>query len=312
MSDGPQVALLPDGRRLHLHHGPIDLIIDADGPTGAMRAAWQAAEFRFRDLLATLVTELPDLRRACPPDGLTLQGPVAQRMVRAVTPHAARQFVTPMAAVAGAVADEIRAAILCAAPGLARLHVNNGGDIALWLAPGERAVMGVAHPGDAASGQAAPRLIDRLILDASDGIGGIASSSRHGRSLSLGIADNVTVLARDAAAADVAATLIANAVDPGPHAAIRRRAASAIAPDSDLGDRAVTVSVGHLTDDAVALALDRGVALAAEMLADGLIDAALLALQDVTRQAGPLKRPGGEDGLHPEPLVRGGLRVGVR
>ena len=46
-----------------------------------------------------------------------------------------------------------------------------------------------------------------------DGVGGIATSGARGRSFSLGIADSVTVLAEDAATADAAATLIANAVD---------------------------------------------------------------------------------------------------
>ena len=31
MSGGAQAAMLPDGRRLHLQHGPIDLIIEAFG-----------------------------------------------------------------------------------------------------------------------------------------------------------------------------------------------------------------------------------------------------------------------------------------
>ena len=110
MAPGPQVALLPGGRRLHLQHGPIDLLIDADGPAPAVRAAWQAAEERFRDVLAVLVEELPALRRPCPAAGLALNGPVARRMAAAVTPHA-RTFVTPMAAVAGSVADEMLAAI---------------------------------------------------------------------------------------------------------------------------------------------------------------------------------------------------------
>lgn len=311
MTGTPQVALLPDGRRLHLQHGPIDLIIDADGPADAIRTVWQAAEHRFRDILATLVTELPALRSPCPPEGMVLRGPVARRMARAVTPHA-RHFVTPMAAVAGAVADEILDAILNATNGLARLHVNNGGDIALWLAAGEQVVTGVAHPGDMAAPDAVPRLIDRLLIDASDRVGGIASSSRHGRSLSLGIADNVTVLARTAAMADVAATLIANAVDPGDHPAVTRCPASQLDPDSDLGNLPATTAVGLLSRTDVALALDGGVARAAGMVSDGLIDAALLTLQDTTRQVGPLKRPGGLDGLHPEPLVRGGLRGGDR
>lgn len=305
MAPGPQVALLPDGRRLHLQHGPIDLIVTAEGPVSDVRATWRAAEERFRDVLAVLVEELPTLRRPCPPSGITLNGPVARRMAAAVTPHAAT-FVTPMAAVAGAVADEMLPAMLVAAPGLRRLHVNNGGDIALWLAPGESVVSGIAGPPPHA------RILDRVLVTAGDGTGGIASSSRHGRSLSLGIADNVTVLARCAATADVAATLIANAVDCGPHPGVKRLPARELDPDSDLGDRLVTVAVEGLSAADVSQALDRGMARAEQMRAAGLLDAALLMLQDETRQVGPLKRPGGEHGIHPEPLVRGGLRIGVR
>lgn len=305
MAPGPQVALLPDGRRLHLQHGPIDLLIDADGPAAAVRAAWHAAEERFRDVLAVLVEELPTLRRPCPETGVALNGPVARRMAAAVRPHA-RTFVTPMAAVAGSVADEMLAAILAAAPQLKRLHVNNGGDIALWLAAGQSFVSGIAGPPPQL------RIIDRVLIGADDGTGGIASSSRHGRSLSLGVADNVTVFARNAAMADVAATLIANAVDTGPHPNVKHCPATDLDPDSDLGTRQVTVDVGRLAADDVGQALDRGVAQAEQMRAAGLLDAALLMLQDETRQVGHLKRPGGKHGIHPEPLVRGGLRVGVR
>ncbi len=305
MAPGPQVALLPDGRRLHLQHGPIDLLIDADGPAPAVRAAWQAAEERFRDVLAVLVEELPTLRRPCPETDVALNGPVARRMVTAVQPHA-RTFVTPMAAVAGSVADEMLAAILAATPLLKRLHVNNGGDIALWLAAGQSFVSGIAGPPPQL------RIIDRVLISPDDGVAGIASSSRHGRSLSLGVADNVTVFARNAAMADVAATLIANAVDTGPHPNVKRCPATDLDPDSDLGTRQVTVEVGRLAPGDVKQALDRGVTQAEQMRAAGLLDTALLMLQDETRQVGHLKRPGGKHGIHPEPLVRGGLRVGVR
>ena len=50
-------------------------------------------------------------------------------------------------------------------------------------------------------------------LDARSGVGGVATSGAQGRSFSLGIADSVTTLARNAATADVAATLVANAVN---------------------------------------------------------------------------------------------------
>ena len=66
---------------------------------------------------------------------------------------------------------------------------------------------------------------------------GVATSGWRGRSFSLGIADAVTVLAATAAAADAAATIIANAVDLPGHPAIARRPASELEDDSDLGDR---------------------------------------------------------------------------
>ena len=90
-----------------------------------------------------------------------------------------------------------------------------------------------------------PAINGRVRLDAASGVGGIATSGARGRSFSLGIADSVTVLARDAATADVAATLIANAVNID-SPAIRRRPARELDPDSDLRDLPVTVSVGAL------------------------------------------------------------------
>src|SRR5258708_14478124 len=86
-----------------------------------------------------------------------------------------------------------------------------------------------------------------MTIDADDVARGVATSGRHGRSFSLGIADSVTVLARTASQADAAATVIANAVDLPGHPAITRRRASDLQPDSDLGARLVTRDVGRLS-----------------------------------------------------------------
>ena len=61
-----------------------------------------------------------------------------------------------------------------------------------------------------------------ITIDAATDVRGIATSGQGGRSLSRGIATSVTVLAHNAAAADVAATLIANAVDLPGHPALTR------------------------------------------------------------------------------------------
>ena len=263
---GPVAALLPDGR-LHLQHGPIDLGIGVEAQDDARRAAYRAARDRFATILAELVPELPLLRA---PLGAAPQGQIARRMHRACTGVAQGDFITPMAAVAGSVADEVLAAMLAAAP-LHRAHVNNGGDIALHLAPGAEYRAAIAGLDGQLAGQ--------ITLRAADGIGGIATSGQGGRSLSLGIASSVTVLARNAAAADAAATLIANAVDLPGHPAITRRPAHDIFPDSDLGARLVVTHVAPLPPADIARALSQGVTRARAMIDTGAIAAAALVLQ---------------------------------
>ena len=230
----PVARLMPDGQRLHLQHGPSDLIVWSDG---ARAQAFRAATERFDTIIAEVVEELSDLRAMLSPVSRRPKGAVARRMHDACVPYAEQDYVTPMAAVAGAIADEVLAAMRLGAD-FNRAYVNNGGDIALYLAPGTtfRTAM-IAHDGTD---------FGRIEIAAEDGIGGIATSGRHGRSMSLGIADSVTALARNAAGADVAATLIANAVNLPGQADIRRRAACEIDDNSDLGTLRVTVGCDKL------------------------------------------------------------------
>jgi ApbE superfamily uncharacterized protein (UPF0280 family) len=271
MSRAPQIRFLADGKRLHLQDGPIDLIVEARGSWTNSRAAYDAAGRRFTGLLDELCDELPMLREAAHPTHCLLQGTVARRMHAAVAPFAADHFITPMAAVAGSVAEEILGAMVREAP-LERAYVNNGGDIALHLAEGERFTVGLIDRPDWHG------VMRTTIIDADDPSRGIATSGRHGRSFSLGIADAVTVLARAASQADAAATIIANAVDLLEHPAILRAPAHDLQPDSDLGARLVTRGVGRLSGDEVAAALEAGAACARALLAAGLIDGAALRL----------------------------------
>jgi ApbE superfamily uncharacterized protein (UPF0280 family) len=117
-----------------------------------------------------------------------------------------------------------------------------------------------------------------MVIHAADTIRGIATSGRHGRSFSFGIADAVTVLARTASRADAAATVIANAVDLPGHPAIVRRPANELQPDTDLGRRLVTRKVGTLSDREIADALEAGAVCARQCLAAGLIEGAALRL----------------------------------
>ena len=269
----PQIALLPDGKRLHLQDGPIDLVIEAKGRESDVRAAYDVAARRFTGLLDELCAELFELRRAADPIRCSLKGVVARRMHAAVAPFAAAAFITPMAAVAGSVAEEILGAMLAAVP-LDRAYVNNGGDIALHLAGDERFTVGLMDRPDRLG---VMRTID---IDADDPVRGIATSGRHGRSFSLGIADAVTVLARTASQADAAATIIANAVDLPGHPAVIRCPANELQPDSDLGTRLVT------RDVEIDEALGAGVSRAQQLLAAGLIEGAALRLLGETAVVG--------------------------
>jgi ApbE superfamily uncharacterized protein (UPF0280 family) len=271
-----QIALLPDRRRLHLQDGPIDLILEAWGERIAIEAAYQAAAARFVTILDELCAELPLLRSAARQDSCDLTGIVTRRMHAAVAPFADRIFITPMAAVAGAVAEEILGTMRAAAP-LTRAYVNNGGDIALHLAPGETFKVAMIDRPDR------PSLFGTATIAASDPIGGIATSGWRGRSFSLGIADAVTVLAPTAAMADAAATVIANAIDLPHHEGILRVPATDIQPDSDLGSRLVTRHVADLTPADIAKALDAGEAAALSLRSRNLIAAAALHLQGRTQ-----------------------------
>lgn len=274
--NAPQVALLPDGRRLHLQHGPIDLVVEAFGARDEIGAAYRQARDRFQTVLSELAGELGTLRKPLADDWQPA-GAIAARMVEAVRPHSG-VFVTPMAAVAGAVADEVMAALVDDRQ-IDKAYINNSGDIAVFLTPGETLRLGIV------SELFEPTADGVAELKFDDGARGVATSGWKGRSWSFGVADAVTVLAENAAAADVAATLIANAVNTA-HPAIERAPASSLDDDTDLGDREVTVAVGRLDRDAIDEALDNGQSSASAMESAGLISAAALFLGGEKRIVG--------------------------
>ena len=286
MREPALVRLLPDGRRLHLHDGPIDLIVQAEG-SWAVESAYRTAAARFVTILDELCAELPVLRAPARPDGMEPNGAIAQKMFAAVQPYCDHHFITPMAAVAGAVAEEVLSAMTQSAE-LDRAYVNNGGDIAVHLAPGCRYRIGMIERPEKLT------LFGAVEISADSAVRGIATSGWRGRSFSLGIADAVTVLAASASDADAAATIIGNAVDLPGHLGIVRVPAREIAPDSDLGDLLVTRGVGMLASRDIDEALERGVRVGEELREQGRIHSAALCLQShirtVTSRDG-LRRP---------------------
>ena len=264
-----QSATLPDGR-IHFSHGPIDIVLQVDATVSisserAIKIAWN----RFQNILEELCSELPLLRSPERAKWARLQGPIAKRMAVAVS--SLDTFITPMAAVAGAIADELRE-LICTEAQIRKAIVNNGGDVSLYLAPGNDCQIGlVSNPDVGLAG-------GTLRISADDNIQGIATSGWRGRSHSLGIADAVTVTAADCATADAAATIIANTIDLPGHPSVRRSPASQLSPDSDLGDLLVTTDVAPLSAAEARMALSRGWSFASELVARGAIHSAAMSL----------------------------------
>ena len=75
----PTASLL-SGNRLHLQHGPIDLIIGADGER---ERAFDAARSRFETVLTEIVAELSILRSPVHAQMPRVKGETASRMQNA-------------------------------------------------------------------------------------------------------------------------------------------------------------------------------------------------------------------------------------
>lgn len=281
---GPQAWLLDNSTRLHLQHGPIDLLVDAKGSSTEVQRAFEQAFVAFRNILDTLAAQLPVLRNVYTShNGQNFIGPVAGRMKLAIEPYT--EFnLTPMIAVAGAVADHVLCKMIQGCT-LFRAQVNNGGDIALYLNDSSELKVGICPSPESTVHD------DIITLKSSDGVGGIATSGWKGRSHSLGIADAVTVLASTAAAADAAATLIANAVDLPNSDRVLRTPAKQLDSDSDLGDRLVTVDVSELSAKEKKQALDSGERCARKFIEKGHVNCCYLNIQGLTRLVGSTTSP---------------------
>lgn len=277
---GPVARWLRDNSRLHLQHGPIDLIIDVHGAYQERVLAFQQASNAFNDVLTGLVSDLHVLRQ---PINNVQSNPVRSSISVNLLQSAIQfkdKFVTPMAGVAGGVATHILTA-LTHGRALDRAWVNNGGDIALHLTQKQSVTVGVCENPHSV------QMRTTTTLNYDSPVRGVATSGWRGRSLSFGIADAVTVLAADAITADIAATLIANEVRfDDVHAAVKQVPACDHVDNSDLGERLVTVAVDSLSASDKSLALMGGKRYAEQLVSAGTIQAAYIALQHSTASAG--------------------------
>ena len=250
--------------RLFLNHGPIDIVLEAFGKDKPL--AYEKAKKYFSTLLNELVLDMELLKKEVVPHR-NFNNKISQSMQNA-TEKFYPEFITPMAAVAGSVADNILN-VLVKDTKLEKAYVNNGGDVSFYLTENQTVKSSLAS---------IPNIIAEI--DYKDKSRGIATSGWRGRSFSLGIADSVTVLADNAAMADAAATMIANSVNIKNHPLIIKKPAEEIYEDSDLKNLMVTVEVGDLKQSEIEDALRNGNEVGKKYLENGLINSALIELHN--------------------------------
>ena len=253
-----------EDNRLFLQHGPTNIVIEVLGIDKNL--AYLNAKNYFETLLEELVLDLTLLKKEVVLNR-KFNNKISQSMQDA-TEQFIPSFITPMAAVAGSIADNILK-VLIDDTHLEKAYVNNGGDISFYLNENQTMKGSLA---------AIPNMITEIKHKNSSR--GIATSGWRGKSFSRGIADSVTVLANNAAIADAAATMIGNAVDIYDHPNIKKKPANFIYEDSDLNNLPVTIEVGKLTKIEIKEALKNGYQTAIEYVQKDLINTALIQLSD--------------------------------
>lgn len=141
MAEQEYMRELEDGR-VFFDYGPVSMVVsalrDGIGDTALCRSAFPVIE----RCLCELRPALEQLRRyPAKVETNTLSG-VALVMAQAVLATEDR-WLTPMAAVAGTLSDTV--ADYLWEQGAEKVIANNGGDIALRLAPGQRLSLGVRY-----------------------------------------------------------------------------------------------------------------------------------------------------------------------
>lgn len=257
--------------KVFMDYGPVSMVIAAwQNGKPLTNECFQAANIAT-GCLAEISAQLSKLKqpwRCCSSHELS---PTCRTMWEAVSLTGSTEL-TPMAAVAGTIAD--KTADWLFSQGATKVFVNNGGDIAMRLGPGEHVKVGIVP--DLKTNQYSCR----VNVTSNDRVGGIATSGLGGRSFTRGIADAVTVLAESCAVADAFATQLANSSWIESQAITQVKAAT-IDPDSDIADLDVTVQVGILTSTEIQRSLAKIEAYAKNAIAERKIQAFAAHLQGI-------------------------------
>ena len=266
-----ELVHIGDGRVL-AQYGPMRLNIDVHGQSGPdSKLAARGAEYAF-----TLLPRLVPAQKLFSRKNLALSHlnpdfdePLFSQMIQAV---ALVQWpdLGPMATVAGVVAESV--AMHLKQAGATRAIVENGGDLAIYLAPGRAVAVGVRLGVNASE----PTYKITLTGDRQS-LWGICSSGLGGRSLTQGIADTALCVASSAVVADAAATALGNACYvQSPE--VRRVKAETLQPDTDIAGLMVTESVGNLSEAEIDAAVDNASVYAHKLVRNGIILGALVSV----------------------------------
>jgi ApbE superfamily uncharacterized protein (UPF0280 family) len=226
------------------------------------------ASFAYLEAVAKDKTVLSDFAgniRSLPENAL------AQRMIDSVRAIGDIDL-TPMAAVAGTIADAVADWLFDRGP--TKVIVDNGGDIAIRLAADETATVGIRPQINCLD------ISHIALLDDRSSSWGVTTSGRGGRSFTRGIASAVTVIAENASIADAAATAIANACFVE-DSSIVQIPAERMDPRTDLKGINVTAEVGALNPVKKMQALKMALSKADALCRKERIVGALIALDDV-------------------------------
>jgi ApbE superfamily uncharacterized protein (UPF0280 family) len=255
---------------IFVDYGPMQMTIQAVFTGSQSDKQVQDAGRYAKELLTEVARQKEIAKRAQQdlPSGV-FDSEVLQRMISAVR-QSTDKTLTPMAAVAGTIAD--MTADYLADLGAIKAIVNNGGDIAIRLQEGQTARVGIAVSRKEA-------VMPTVLITKESGIGGIATSGLGGRSFTKGIASAAVVAAKSAALADACATSIGNAVyTEHPH--IRLALAEELDPNTDIRGHYVVKEVGLLPPDIIQKALNNGRTHGAKLLADQVIVRAAVFIED--------------------------------
>ena len=270
---GLQLSAMPFYQTAHIQvsEGPMELGVQIEGERETVQALCKQVPEIARNLLSEVSAFQPLLRlKGCELTVKARWPQVIQRMIQAVQ-YVDAETLTPMAAVAGAISDEVLTRILeGSGEQVAKVIVNNGGDMAVYShhMPVRIGIRGVGMPN-----------CEKMVIPEKEVPYGVATSGWRGRSFSQGIADAVVVVAPCGAVADAAATHIGNQIKDEKLRTVRQRRAFELDPETDIPDLQVTVSCGSLKRSEKLQALKNGLKAAKSLFEKGLISKVALYLQ---------------------------------